>query len=239
MKFEDNNCSEYGGSSIPAVEIFKQWALGGLYYLSCHYKWYLFVVLFITAAGWMQRLFVNSNDMLIVFLLSIAASVLNSALYFGLLRISTTGKVDLSYWRHFLRILPDMIIAFILFSAAAGIGFLFLLVPGFMIMTRFMFFPYLMLEYDISIREAFHNSQIITRGFRGSVFCVILFMLIASAAEIPFLYALYDEGQVAGFYYIFSGLLYVASILILKPLAIASILYGYAQMSGNQTDLPE
>jgi hypothetical protein len=71
------------------------------------------------------------------------------------------------------------------------------------------------------------------------VFFVILFMLAASAAEIPFLYAIYDEGQVAGFYYIFSGLLYVASIFILKPLAIATIVYGYAQMSGSQTDLPE
>ncbi len=230
MRFEQNNQFPDSGG---ANEIFKRWLYGGLSYIQNHYRLFLLVILIITAAGWAQRIFLNNQSFPVLFIFGIITWVFTFTLYFGLLKICTTGDTDMSYWRHLLRILPDMIIATIIFNVAAGVGLLLFLVPGFLIMTRFMFFPFLMLEYDISIREAFYNSQIITAGYRWAVLLLIFFTILASLAEIPFLYVLFNSSTATGLQYVITSMLYAASILILKPLAIATLVYGYAQMHKN------
>ena len=230
MRFEQSNQTTRSGG---ANEIFKQWFYGGLLYTKTHYKLFLLVILIITAAGWAQRIFLSSQSFPILFIFGIITWIFTFALYFGLLKICTTGSMDMSYWRHLLRILPDMIIATIIFNVGAGVGLIFFLVPGLMIMTRFMFFPFLMLEYDISIREAFHNSQIITSGYRWAVLLVIFFTVLASLSEIPFLLVLFNSSSPTALQYLITSILYAAAIFILKPLAVATLICSYVQMHRN------
>jgi hypothetical protein len=213
------------------LETFKEWFYGGLYLLQRYYKWYLLVVLISAAVEWMQRMFLATENVLYLFLFSLFGSVFVSGMHFGLYKLSSTDKLDLSYWRHFFHIFPELLIAFALFTFAAGLGILMFIVPGLIIMTRFMFFPYLMLEYDISIKDAFLHSQFITQGLRSSILGVLVMMMIASAAEIPLIQALYVVEEPSRSLTMFGGILYTLAVLLLHPLAFATLIFAYSQMT--------
>ncbi len=201
--------------------------------MSLYYKWYLLVILVSVGIEWLQRVFVSDDNLMVLFLLGIASSVFVSAMHYGLYKLSKDGAVDMRYWRHFLRILPELLLAFLFFSVAGGIGFLMFIVPGFIIMTRFMFFPYIMLEYDVSIKEAFIHSNSITEGFRPAVMLVILLMIFAAVAEVPFLQGIYGEQEHTQGYTLTTGLLYGFSVLVMQPISIAVLLFGYSQMHSS------
>jgi hypothetical protein len=221
------------------METFKQWLYGGIYYLQRYYKWYLLVVLIGVAIEWLQRRYLHTENLAVLLVMSLVGSAFVSAMHYGLYKLSNTGTLELSYWRHFVRIFPELFIAYMLFTIAGGIGFLLLIVPGFIIMTRFMFFPYLMLEYDISIKEAFLHSQKMTEGVRTSILGVLFLMIIASISEVPFIQSIYITEDASQQQKIFTGIIYAFAIFILHPLSIATLLYAYTQMHNNLITEPE
>ncbi|MFI4913304.1 MAG: hypothetical protein ACIAQZ_16730 [Sedimentisphaeraceae bacterium JB056] len=212
------------------IDTFKEWFNGGIGFLKKYYKWYLLVAVICTAINWLLQLFVTTENPLIIMMINVAGLVFVSALYYGLYRLSITGSLDMSYWNHFFSIIPELLIATAVFITLAFLGMILFIIPGIIVMTSFMFFQYLMLEFDIRIQDAFIYSKMITQGKRIPLFLVILLSTLASGLEVLFFIGYNAPDQVTQNFRLATGILYIATTFLIQPLSLAVLIYAYSQL---------
>jgi uncharacterized membrane protein len=127
---------------------------------------------------------------IILFLLVIAVSLIVSAMKYGLQFESAKGKKPglEQLWpyakKYWLRLFGLLIVTaiFVFF------GFILLIIPGLIAIRRYFLAPYLMLDKDLSIKEAMKQSAALSKQHSGAVWGVIgVMFLISLPSVIPFI----------------------------------------------------
>lgn len=121
-------------------------------------------------------------------LLSLAATIWGMIVSIGLLKLMfellRTGKepvlsldVILAHKHLFLRYLGGNI----LFGLLVAFGFILLIIPGFYFMLKYMFVPYLIVDKEMTVGDAFKRSAEITKGKKPMLFFYMIGLSIFAA----------------------------------------------------------
>lgn len=94
----------------------------------------------------------------------------------------------------------------LLVGLAILVGFLLLIVPGFIMIRRYFLAPYFLVDEDLGIREAMDRSAAVTKPVSASVYGVLLVTVLVGAVSAGIDSTLEPFGSIVG---AFIGLIYV------------------------------
>jgi uncharacterized membrane protein len=110
-----------------------------------------------------------SNFVLIISITSIALICLSFFVVTFVLA-GLRGVQPMAYLHMKIKRFPVYVLAMILKMLAIGIGLLFFIIPGLLLLLAFYFMEYFIIDRDMSLMDAFRESWKITKGFRIGIF---------------------------------------------------------------------
>jgi uncharacterized membrane protein len=113
-----------------------------------------------------------------------------------------TGITSHQFWVY--------ILGSILYSLVIMLGFILLIIPGFIFLTTYMFYSYSLMDKNTGVRESFRVSKAMTKGKRWKLFGFIIVLALVN---------------VVGMLLLGVGLLFT---IPLTSIALASVYVGFA-----------
>lgn len=79
---------------------------------------------------------------------------------------------------------PKLFFLLVLTVLITGVGFLFLIVPGVILLWRLFFAPYILVDKNVSIGDALNQSWAMTRGYAWPIYSIILFGVLLGVTSL-------------------------------------------------------